>query len=69
MEQLDAYGSNPKEIMQLGIVYLDVNNLKMVNDNQGHDFGDELIRGAAKIIEGSFGVKPHFIPGDFRRLF
>lgn len=66
LEQLESYGSNPKEIMQLGIVYLDVNNLKMVNDSQGHEFGDELIKGAAKIIEDSFGHfgKSYRIGGD-----
>lgn len=55
LEQLEAYESHARENTQLGIVYLDVNNLKVVNDNQGHEFGDELIKGAAKIIEDSFG--------------
>lgn len=66
LEQLEEYGNNPREIAQLGIVYLDVNNLKMVNDNQGHEIGDELIKGAAKIIEDSFGKfgKSYRIGGD-----
>lgn len=66
LEQLEAYGNKLKEILQIGIVYLDVNNLKMINDNQGHEFGDELIRQAAKIIEGSFGCfgKAYRIGGD-----
>lgn len=66
LEQLEAYGSNESNIVQLGIVYLDVNNLKTVNDGQGHDFGDDLIRIAAKIIEDSFGHfgKSYRIGGD-----
>lgn len=66
LEQLEAYGNNPKEIPQLGIVYLDVNNLKKVNDSQGHELGDELIRVSAKIIEDSFGNygKAYRIGGD-----
>ena len=66
LEQLEAYGNKLKEIMRLGIVYLDVNNLKIINDNQGHEFGDELIRLAAKIIEESFGSlgKAYRIGGD-----
>lgn len=32
---------------------MDVNGLKRVNDNQGHEAGDELIAGAAKCIEAS----------------
>lgn len=55
LEQLEEYEEKAKEIMQLGIVYLDVNNLKPVNDGLGHEWGDELIRTAAKIVEGSFG--------------
>ena len=66
LEQLEAYERNSKEIRKFGIVYLDVNNLKMVNDNYGHEYGDELIKTAAKIIEGSFGYfgKSYRIGGD-----
>ena len=66
LERLKEYEDNPNETMRLGIVYLDVNNLKMVNDNQGHDLGDELIRGAAGIINNSFGRfgKVYRIGGD-----
>lgn len=66
LEQLDEYGKHPKEAMQLGIVYLDVNNLKIVNDNYGHEYGDELIKIVAQIIDGSFGHfgKSYRIGGD-----
>lgn len=66
LEQLEEYGRNEKDIIQLGIVYLDVNNLKTVNDNQGHEFGDDLITIAAKIIKDSFGHygKSYRIGGD-----
>ena len=45
---------------------MDVNNLKTVNDKLGHEFGDELIKAAAKIIENSFGTlgKSYRIGGD-----
>lgn len=66
LEKLEEYEGNSKEISALGIVYLDVNNLKKVNDSYGHDVGDELIRCAAKIIEDSFGQlgKSYRIGGD-----
>ena len=66
LEQLEAYEKSPKEKMQLGVVYLDVNNLKKVNDQYGHECGDELIRIAAKIIEDSFGKfgKSYRVGGD-----
>ncbi|MCM1089015.1 MAG: GGDEF domain-containing protein [Muribaculaceae bacterium] len=66
LEQLEEYTSGQTEISQLGIVFLDVNNLKKVNDNQGHEKGDELITVAAKIISDSFGKfgKSYRIGGD-----
>ncbi len=66
MEQLEAYEHNEKDFTQLGIVYFDVNNLKKVNDEQGHEYGDELIRSAATIIGDSFGHfgKAYRVGGD-----
>ena len=66
LEQLDAYVGGETGISQLGIVFLDVNNLKRVNDNQGHEKGDELITAASKIISDSFGRygKAYRIGGD-----
>lgn len=66
LEQLEAYASGESGVSQLGIVFLDVNNLKKVNDNQGHEKGDELITLAANIIEKSFGKfgKSYRIGGD-----
>lgn len=55
LEQLDAYAAGETGVTQLGIVFLDVNNLKKVNDNQGHEKGDEMIKTAASIIMQSFG--------------
>lgn len=40
---------------QLGIVFMDVNDLKKVNDAYGHEEGDDLIRTAAEVIRKSFG--------------
>lgn len=51
LEQLEEYNSNDT----IGIVFLDINNLKTVNDNLGHEFGDELIIISANIIKKSFG--------------
>lgn len=55
LEQIEAHASGETGITQLGIVFLDVNNLKKVNDSQGHEKGDELIVAASKIIADSFG--------------
>ena len=55
LEQLEEYAGGEEGLSQLGIVFLDVNNLKKVNDNQGHEKGDELITIASRIISYSFG--------------
>lgn len=36
-------------------VSIDVNSLKTVNDAQGHNAGDELLKGASECLERSFG--------------
>lgn len=66
LEQLEEYISSAKESERIGIVYLDVNNLKKVNDNQGHEIGDQLIKVTAKIVQDSFGKfgKSFRIGGD-----
>lgn len=42
-------------VQELGVVFMDINNLKTVNDSYGHDMGDMMIQMASKVIEGSFG--------------
>ena len=37
------------------MVFLDVNNLKTVNDNLGHEEGDKLLKLAAEVIASTFG--------------
>ena len=55
-----------EHVPRLGIVYLDVNNLKKVNDVHGHEQGDILIRTAAEVINESFGAygRAYRIGGD-----
>lgn len=48
-----------------GIAVFDIDNLKIVNDLHGHACGDQIIRGAARIISGAFGKERTFrIGGD-----
>lgn len=41
---------NMKEEASVGIIYFDIDNLKKINDNYGHDLGDEMIIKAARFI-------------------
>lgn len=43
----------------LGALVLDLNNLKMTNDGQGHYEGDVLIAATADLIQKSFGAVGH----------
>ena len=52
-EKLESYANS--NFRQIGVVYLDINNLKPVNDTLGHEYGDELIKAASSIIEQSYG--------------
>lgn len=38
----------------VGILYTDLNNLKMINDTEGHEAGDELILSYARILKSIF---------------
>ena len=50
---------------EYGIVLMDANNLKMINDTYGHDAGDAYIKGCCDILCDTFGHSPVFrIGGD-----
>ena len=54
-----------KGTAEFGLVMVDLNNLKLVNDNFGHDKGDEYIIGACRQICDSFPHSPVYrIGGD-----
>jgi diguanylate cyclase (GGDEF)-like protein len=56
-----AYDDKRKELRKMDsikkytVIVFDINGLKAANDNLGHFAGDELIRGASKIIQDVFG--------------
>ena len=53
------------QLKELGVVVCDVNNLKWVNDNLGHEAGDQYIKDAGAIICNQFQHSPVFrIGGD-----
>ena len=63
LTELDAYMSDGGA--QLGVVVMDVNGLKTVNDTLGHEAGNALLRTAAQYICDIFSHSPVFrIGGD-----
>ncbi|MDD5941092.1 GGDEF domain-containing protein [Fibrobacter sp.] len=39
---------------RFGVVFADVNGLKPVNDNEGHEAGDNLLKRAARVLKEAF---------------
>ena len=62
IEVLDSYQG--KLLEKVGAAYIDLNGLKQINDNQGHEAGDNFIRGAAKVLSDIFPDKAYRIGGD-----
>lgn len=54
LEELEQKGEG-----SLGIVFLDINNLKQVNDHIGHEAGDQLICLVAELVDATFGKEGH----------
>ena len=47
-----------------GVAFIDLNGLKQVNDQKGHEAGDEFICNAAEIIKEAFPKRAYRIGGD-----
>jgi len=53
-----------RRLTAVGAAFLDLNGLKEINDTQGHDAGDALIRGAAEVIRSIFRQDAYRVGGD-----
>ena len=54
-QRVDAFVRGEEEIPHpFGIVFADVNGLKQMNDENGHDSGDELLKAAANLLKEIF---------------
>lgn len=62
IEILDA--NKNKRVEKVGAAYIDLNGLKKVNDQQGHEAGDALIKKAGSIIASFFLENSYRIGGD-----
>lgn len=60
----DVRKMNDDKTMETGVIFLDLDNLKEVNDTFGHDRGDELIKRTASILYAYFPDEVYRIGGD-----
>lgn len=62
IQMLDFFSK--QTLQKTGVIYIDLNGLKQVNDLQSHEAGDNFIRSAAKVISQVFEGKAYRIGGD-----
>lgn len=61
LEQVKRIYKNMKKNESISICFVDINNLKEVNDNLGHEIGDELILTVTDIIKKNISKKDFII--------
>lgn len=62
MKVLETFEKYP--VCDTGVAYIDLNGLKQINDNLGHEAGDRLLCDAAKEILRTFPENSYRIGGD-----
>lgn len=62
VEALQSLEAAPPSV--LGIIYVDINGLKIANDTCGHEYGDYLIRHTADILRELFQERVYRVGGD-----
>lgn len=53
-----------EKLDSLGVIFIDINNLKKANDNFGHQYGDRMIQDVARGLKESFPENAYRIGGD-----
>lgn len=48
----------------LGVIYIDINGLKAVNNTKGHAYGDELIMKISEVLQKYFGKNAYRVDGN-----
>lgn len=57
-------GISSLRLSSLGVIYADINGLKAINEEYGSEYGDGVIKSAAGILLGIFGVENVFRISD-----
>lgn len=48
----------------LGVIYIDINGMKKINDNNGHEYGDRVIKKVADTLKRHVGCEAYRVGGD-----
>lgn len=61
----DTMPGSTREILSMGVFFIDINGLKKTNDAYGHEAGDNLIKGVCRIVKARVGDYPVYrLGGD-----
>lgn len=64
-KEIDKRIRSAEKDLSFGVVVCDINDLKKINDTRGHNYGDEMIQRASRLISGIFVSSEVFrIGGD-----
>ena len=62
IKTLDRISSHP--LCSLGVIYIDINGMKKINDTNGHEYGDKVIKKVADILKLHAGDEAYRVGGD-----
>lgn len=51
-------------LRSLGVIYIDINGMKKINDSNGHEYGDRVIKKVADILKSRVGREAYRVGGD-----
>lgn len=51
-------------LQSLGVIYIDINGMKKINDNNGHEYGDRVIKKVADTLKSHVGCDAYRVGGD-----
>lgn len=53
-----------RDLQTLGVVYIDINGMKKLNDSFGHEYGDKVIQSVAELLKTHAGDNAYRVGGD-----
>ena len=53
-----------QQLRSLGVIYIDINGMKKINDSNGHEYGDKVIKKVADILKSRVGREAYRVGGD-----